>query len=206
MSYKKNSIISSRKDDRLSDDDWALKFERALEKNAVQPVSNDRSVYDQINSIMNGKSKYSSVQAAVDDMKKRSGLTDYLNKITVSKTQETNKIATQQDKQPNKQPELFVKYPEVKQTFQNYVTSTRGNLPIPAIVDKVRSIHRNDVLDQGLWEEEDLLKAIHRMNLVEEIKYTHQDKDLNLGKGDMSDSDFDQSNSDAFLSLTPVKM
>ena len=42
--------------------------------------------------------------------------------------------------------------------------------------------------------------------ILEEIKYTHQDKDLNLGKGNMSDSEFDQSNSDAFLSLTPVKM
>src|ERR1022692_417356 len=70
-SNRHQSVIT-RQSDNESDDHWLKAFENNLQKGAVQPYSND-SVFEQINSIMNGKSKYTSVQNAVESMLERSG-------------------------------------------------------------------------------------------------------------------------------------
>ena len=73
------AVISRNADDGIEENHWLKQFEKKLEKGAVQSRPAD-SIYDQINSIMNGKSKYPSVAAAVEDMKERSGLIAYLKK------------------------------------------------------------------------------------------------------------------------------
>lgn len=69
----------------------ADQFEANLNKDAVQPRRVDESIFNQINSIMNGKSKFTSVDAAVRDMQDRSGLTAYLKKS--ESQEEVKKIA-----------------------------------------------------------------------------------------------------------------
>lgn len=208
------AVISRNSESYIDEDNWLNRFEKSLQKDAVQPKRVDQSIFEQITTIMNGKSKYPSVQAAVDDMKNRSGLTAYLDKMNkvsnedpsiVKKTASDNNGAI--DKKITMSPIIFSKCPKVRDTARNYIQSTRGNLPVPAIIDKIRSIHSGDVSEAKDWEDDKLIRAISRMNLEEKSKAHPGNEDYNnLGKeDDTNDSDIDPSNMDAFHSLTPVK-
>src|SRR5277367_3622508 len=88
--------ITRNSDENISEDHWLKQFEKSLQKSAVQPKT-QQSLFDQINNIMNRTSKHSSVEAVVDDMKERSGLTAYLKKAEIEEPQEmsaTKKVAT----------------------------------------------------------------------------------------------------------------
>lgn len=209
------SVISRHSDSYIDEDNWMNRFEKSLQKDAVQPRSTDKSIFEQISSIMNNKSKYPSVQAAVDDMKNRSGLTAYLehmNKVSNEETSKVTKKASDENNVMKKRVELspivIKKCPKIAETIRNYVENTRGNLPIPAIIDKIRSIHQNDVSEASDWEDDNLLRYVSKMNLTEKSKHGNADHGYgNLGKRDDSnDSDIDPSNSDAFFALNPVKM
>ncbi|MCX6822060.1 MAG: hypothetical protein NTW30_04760, partial [Candidatus Aenigmarchaeota archaeon] len=87
------SVISRNADECEGDDHWLKQFQKQLvEKQAVQPKPVDSFLFDQINSIMNGKSKYPSVAAAVEDMRERSGLSAFLEK-TSNEDNENSKLA-----------------------------------------------------------------------------------------------------------------
>lgn len=83
------SLVNRHADDHIDEDHWLKQFESTLQKGAVQPYQS-QSLLDQIHSVMNTKSKYPSVQAAVDDMQERSGLKAYLAKI--NKTSENDEM------------------------------------------------------------------------------------------------------------------
>jgi len=209
------SVVSRNSDSYIDEDNWLNRFEKSLQKDAVQPKKVDQSIFEQITTIMNGKPKYPSVQAAVDDMKNRSGLTEYLNNINKTSKEEsvkTKKTASDNngaiDKKVPMSPIVFAKCPRAKETARNYITSTRGNLPVPAIIQKIKSIHGGDVSDASDWEEDGLVRAISKMNLEEKSKNYADDMHYsNLGKGDdTNDTDIDPSNMDAFHALNPVKI
>ena len=208
-------IISRQSDNKIDEENWLSKLQKNLIKDAVQPKHVDNNLFHQINTIMNGKSKYPSVQAAVEDMMNRSGVTAHLakmNKTSIEST-ETTKVAESVNSDQNNTidkniPIVIRKVPNIKNTIQNYIRDTKGNLPIPAIVEKVRSIHRNDVSEAKDWDDDNLMRLISEMNL--EAKRTNSDsfqQYQNLGSRDQSnDSDIDPSNSDAFHALNPVKL
>lgn len=213
---RQQSVISRHSDSQMDEDNWINKLEKTLQKDAVQPRNVDKSVFEQITTIMNGKSKYPSVQAAVDDMKNRSGLTAYLNNINKVSSDEDEKILNKKtasdnnkamDKKVNMQPIVFTKNPRVSETARNYIATTRGNLPVPAIIDKIRSIHQKDISNASDWEDDKLVRSISRMNLEEKAKNNGSENEYNnLGKSDDSnDAEIDPSNMDAFHSLNPVK-
>ncbi len=72
---------------------WLRDFADSLEKSAVEPMRNEPTLYDQISSIMGGtsKSKYPTVAAAVEDMKKRTGLAQLLNQTVGSEKNQKKK-------------------------------------------------------------------------------------------------------------------
>lgn len=305
------SVINRNSDEKIEEDHWLKQFEKNLQKGAVQPYYG-QSLFDQINSVMNSKSKYPSVQAAVDDMQERSGLKAYLekmNKISEEETSETKKTASnallsaaksgnwnlfgklmgqidnangnrqkaveviitmrynkdpdlaaievpksdwinftfgygegaklspeQQkadikftesvlknlsnrmkkatdnnkaiDKKVDLQPIIIKKFPSIASTINNYIRQTKGNLPVPAIIDKIRSIHQSDVSDAKDWEDENLLRLVSKLNL--EAKSSNPDNFVsyqNLGTHDnLDDSEIDPSNTDAFHALNPAKI
>lgn len=211
--YKRSQpVISTQSSDR--DDYWFKKFEETLEKSAVQPRSVDRSLFDQINSIMNNKSKHTSVEAAVEDMKERSGLTAYLTKL--NKTSEEVEISSKKiasdnnqaiDKKVDLTPLVIKKFPSIKNTLENYIKDTRGNLPVPAIIDKIRSIHQKDVSESKDWDDDNLIRLVSKLNLQAKSENPDTFKNYeNLGTRDiMNDSDIDPSNLDAFHILNPAK-
>src|SRR5277367_2773358 len=92
------SVVTRQSDAENNDDHWLKQFENSLQKNSVQS-RDSANLFDQINSIMNTKSKYPSVQAAVDDMMHRSGLSDYLDNVKLSEHNESPKKTAQQAQQ-----------------------------------------------------------------------------------------------------------
>lgn len=205
------SIISRHIDDNIDSDHWLKQFEKKLEKNAVQPKNVDQSLFDQINSIMNNtQSKYPSVAAAVEDMKERSGLTAYLQKI-----QDINKVSVEEGQNKkialdastnNKLPDVIQKCPAIKRTLENYINDTGGNLPIPAIIEKIKSIHRNDVSSSKDWDDEKLIYFVSNLNLkAKKNNPATYENYHNLGSQDRdTNAEIDPSNTDAFHSLNPV--
>lgn len=218
------SVISRNADDKIEEDHWLKQFHKKLEKGAVQSKSIENSFYDQINSIMNGKSKYTSVDAAVSDMKDRSGLTAYLDKLNkVSEDNESNNTTTKTaaseteednnsviDKKihfENVEPIIIKKCPKIKNTLENIIQSSSGNLSLPAIIDRLRSIHQSDISDGKDWEDQGLIIYVSRLNLKEKGKHSHDTDESHLGMRDSSSTDdIDPSNTDAFNSLNPAKI
>jgi len=201
------SVVNRHSDEGYSEDHWLREFENKLQSTAVQPRGN--SLYDQITSIMNTKSKYPSVQAAVDDMMHRSGLSTYLEnvkesqeKIPNQKTSKTAQLAA------NTQPDIL-KVPGLQRTLENIIKETRGNLPISAIIARLQSMFSKDTPDEKVWEDERLLRLVSQLNLQAKTNNPSVFENYDtLGKGDHStaDSDIDASNTDAFNALMPAKI
>lgn len=205
------TVINRTSDESIGEDNWLTQLAKTLEKSAVQPKSVDSSMFDQINSIMNSKSKYPNVAAAVEDMKERSGLKAYLDKLsadkTVKKASDDNNAFIKKVETKEMMPVIFKKCPQIKTTFENYVKENKGNLPVPAIIDKIRSIHQSDVSDARDWDNDDLIKFVSKLNLKAKADNPALGmNEHNLGTiDDMNDSEIDPSNTDAFYALTPVK-
>lgn len=213
------SVVSRNTDEHISEDHWLKQFENTLQKGAVQPKS-QQSLFDQINSIMNGSgSKHTSVQSAVDDMMQRSGLTNYL-KVSEQETPKT-KTASDQNNDFDKDlpvepkqkdtttPDVIRTNPNVLKTLENYIRATRGNLPIPAIIDKIRSIHHADVSEDKAWDDDKLIRLVSRLNLEAKKNNPASYEDYNnlaVGDRDNAESDVDPSNTDAFNALMPAKI
>ncbi len=213
--YQRHSpVVNRQADESIGEDHWLKQFEKTLQKGAVQPKT-QQSLFEQINSIMNGKSKYPSVEAAVQDMQERSGLTAYLDKINKSSgdTSAAKKVEASDnqdcfEKRVKGIPIVIRKHPGVRQTLENYIKDTKGNLPVPAIIDKIRSIHQGDVSDAKDWDDEDLIRLVSRMNLAAKTQNPSLYQGYsNLGRRDPgADSEIDASNTDAFNALTPAKI
>jgi len=203
-------VVNRQSDENISEDHWLKQFQKTLEKGAVQP-RHQQSLFEQINSIMNTKSKYPSVEAAVDDMKERSGLTAYLTQVQAeveAPAVKTKTAADVNDAMKKRVPMVIQKHPPIQKTLENCIHDSKGNLPIPAIIDRVRSIHQSDVSDAKDWDQDELAFLVSDLNLKAKQNNpdTYQDYN-NLGSRDSaSDSEIDPSNSDAFYALAPAKL
>jgi hypothetical protein len=100
-------------------------------------------------------------------------------------------------------PILFKKVPSILKTLENYIQDTKGNLPIPAILEKIKSIHSKDVSDARDWDDEKLLAWISNEKLKHQSN-NPVDNYQNLGFQDNSITDANDSNTDMFNSLMPA--
>lgn len=211
------SVVNRQSDEGYSEDHWLKQFEDKLQKTSVQPRG--ENLYDQISSIMNTKSKYPSVQAAVDDMMHRSGLTSYLKDVKVAEeksSSKTMKLAQDQNeerhghkKDDHKIPQVIKEKPSIQRTLENIIKETRGNMPVPAVIARLHALHAKDISDEGAWEDEKLIRLVSQCNLKAKTDNPgNYDSFDNLGQGDhsTSDRDIDPSNTDAFNALMPSKI
>jgi hypothetical protein len=166
---------------------------------------------------MNGKSKYPSVQAAVDDMMQRSGLTDYLQTKTSSKeespTGKPRKTAQDQNHSKHhhdsKTPQVIKEKQSILRTLENIIKETRGNMPVPAVISRLRALHAADVSNEAAWDDERLIRLVSNYNLqAKKDNPGVYDNFDHLGTGDhaSTDRDVDPSNTDAFNALMPAKI
>ncbi len=212
-----SSVISRQADESIEEDHWLKRFEKSLLKDAVQPVR-QQSLFDQITDIMNNKSrsKHSTVEGVVQEMQERSGLIAYLDKINKTSTDDGSSAKTVTasdnqsafDKKVDMTPIVIKKKPEILKTFRNFIEDSKGNLPISAIIDKVKGIHRNDCSDAKDWDDDNLIVLVSRLNLeAKKNNPSNFQNDSNLGRRDLGASDdIDPSNTDAFFALTPAKI
>jgi hypothetical protein len=211
VKHRSQPIVQRQSEANESEGHWLQQFENNLQKGAVQPRE-PSSIFDQINSIMNGnnsRSKHTSVDAAVEDMKERSGLTAYLNTIhaQVSTTQaEVTKTA--QDSTVNNKVLVFQKCPQASKTLDNIITSSNGNLPVPAIIERLRNIHANEVPDEKDWDDDNLILETSKRNLMAKQSNPGNFQNFqHLGEVDtLATSDVDASNTDFFHALAPTKI
>jgi hypothetical protein len=157
------SPVIQRSDYHDSSSDIAHAMEQSLQakldKQSVQPY-NPNSIYDQITSIISGtKPKYPSVADAVKDMQERSGFASYTQQANDFKT--AKQANTEPSERKSHGPKLFEKVPQIKDTFDNYITDTRGHVSVPAILERVRAIHKRDV-DDAEWTDDNLLQYINQ--------------------------------------------
>ncbi len=202
------SVVNRQSDEGYSEDHWLRQFENSLQKTSVQPRG--ENLYDQISSIMNKKSKYPSVQAAVEDMMHRSGLTSYLKDVKVAEEKSTKKtMKLAQSQNDPKTPQVIKEKPSIQRTLENIIKETRGNMPVPAVISRLHSLHAKDISDESAWDDERLIRLVSQCNLKAKTdnpgSYDNFD---NLGQGDHStaDRDIDPSNTDAFNALMPSKL
>jgi hypothetical protein len=197
-SYRTQPSISRTEDEPS----WMTEFANNLEKNSVEPREKveQRSLYDQISSIMGVKSKYPTVEAAVEDMQERSGIKAYWQRVKakaeqIKQAQDANEVS------------LFTKCPQIKDTINNCIEDSHGNLSLPSIVERIKTIHRADVGDASDWDDPTFLKYVNDKNI--EVKRRHPDTEVNpggLGKIHQYDKEeLSPSNNDIWHSLMPSK-
>jgi hypothetical protein len=152
---------------------WFNDFISNLEKEAVKSKKEDYSLYQQINDVISGKSKYSNVEEAVKDMAKRTGLSDMLNK---KEAQEKKKV--------------FDEIPELKIFVDNYVEDRPGTSVDAVIHDlvKIRSI-KEKLPENGDVPEEIKLYINDKIKERENKSHSKDHNDLQLGKIDLSVDD-----------------
>jgi hypothetical protein len=204
------SVVSRHADAQKDEDNWFGKLENSLIKDAVQPKKQDDYLFHQINTIMNGtKSKYSTVEEAVEEMKARSGYSNHVTKIKVSENEGSNKkvAADTNEAKPKKPsiPTVIQKCPQIKDTLENFIRDTKGNVSIPAIIEKVKNIHNKDVSNDKDWDEDSFIRLVSQLNLkAKQQNPANYETHTNLGAQDqLGDNDIDASNTDAFHALMP---
>ena len=176
--YTRNQSIISRDDSAIESRDktpsWFNDFANSLEKESAKPKSQDYSLFDQINNILGNKSKYSTVAEAVEDLQKRTGLYDFLQK----KQANNNKYSNIQ---------IFKDIPILKIYIDNYIDDRPGTFVSAVIHDlmKIKSI------TEKLPQSGDLPEEVKRYisDKIAEAKESIKQNDseyMNLGRLDLS--------------------
>ena len=193
-----NFKIGKTSEEDKTESHWADSLFEELTKIAVQSKTVDSYLFDQISSIVGTKSKYSSVEEAVKEMQERSGLTAYLKTSTENIKQKIAQVEPTQPTDPSL-PEVIRANPKIKETFENVISSTKGNLPFQAIVDRVKPFY--PTVDNKNWDEDKLKIFVSKMNLAEKQKHSQESHDHNLGKDQYISEDSHNEDNDIFSAL-----
>jgi superfamily I DNA/RNA helicase len=168
---------------------WFNDFVSNLEKNSVQ-TKKELSTFEQINQILGNKSKYSTVEEAVMDMQKRTGLYDYLRTKSA---------------QEHKEHALFDTIPELKTYIDNFVKDRPG-VSVDAVVhDILRYPPIKEKLPNSDDVPSDIKEYINGQILEAKKSHSHSGEDLNIGKMDLSTDENTAKDNDPFGGCTPHK-
>jgi hypothetical protein len=172
---------------------WLEDFASNIEKNSVHSKKEDDNLYNQINSILGNKSKYSTVDEIVLDMQKRTGLFDLLQK--------------KRSNAEKKMPEIFSAAPEMKTFIDNYVEERPGTSVIAVVHDLLKMNSVRDKLPQPDDVPDDVKHYIN--DKIGEANLLHpaetKGDDLNLGKLDLSVDDNVAADNNPFSGCEPKR-
>jgi len=199
---------------------WLESFANNVNKTAVE-VARERndSFFDQISNIMggNGKSRFATVESVVEDMQKRTGLAEYLNKLQASaEDNKKNRLMAaaefiNSDKNFNENseiPDAVKKNSDVKSFIDHFVNSKHGKVSKHAVLFELENLFSNsDNIEKKDFQDPNLLTYIQ--NKIEEIlktspsfdDYSNMGKSINFESQDKDDS----LNNDAFHFANPAK-
>lgn len=176
---------------------WFNEFSKNLEKEAVKSKREDYSLFDQINNILGNKSKYSSVEEAVLDMQKRTGLFDVLSKRKEASAQLAKKYANS---------EYINNIPGLKAFIDNYVEERPGTSVEAVVHDLLKFKPIKSKLPEG-----DIPLEVRKYinDKIYEVSIMHprpEENNLNLGKTDLSQDENTNSDNDPFGGCEPTKV
>lgn len=177
---------------------------------------NGESFVDRISAMMGnvrGVNRFSSVEQVVLDMQKRTGLSDYLKKVT-SESEEVNKKLSTASTEPvidnadSEYPEILSKFPiETQKNIINFIRNNVkthfGNTSVQAVQYELSSVFNNKGLLPRDVEDSKLKQLIHSIISRERSIHGEHDSVVNeLGRDvGISIDDDDDSNSNYFASM-----
>ncbi len=186
---------------------WFREFASNLQKTSVQSADADRSMFDQISDILGTKSRYATVDEAVQDFQKRTGLAQYLQMCEADQA-EVSKVASAEmpdlEADESQFPTLLKDHPEIQEFIENFIHARKGHIHGPAVTESIRIIFRNKNFSSDELEDKHLRKYISDKIADEKSKNDHHEEPIgDLGKLDHSaPSDEAQ---DAFAIIAPAK-
>lgn len=188
---------------------WLNDFAASLHKTSVQSADADRSMFDQISEILGGpKSRYATVDEAVQDFQKRTGLAQYLQmceaeQAEVTKVAGIGELADMNDAD-GKLPKLLEEHPEIQSFIENFVRDRKGFIHGPAVIESIRIIFRNENFSSDELEDKYLRKYISDRIMDEKSKHEEKAPPVgDLGKLDYSAHSGEAQ--DAFAIIMPAK-
>jgi len=131
--------------------------------------STSNSIYDEISAILNNsKSKFSSVEEAVKDLKERTGLDIYLESFASIK-----------------EPEIFKKIPEMRIFIENYIEDHPGTSIESVVYEILNKDHFKEQLPDNSDVENEVKQFIN--NKLSDVYVTLPDNiNMHVGKVDQS--------------------
>jgi hypothetical protein len=179
---------------------WLESFADTLDQNgnpktAVEVARNreTESVADQINAIMGGGIKHSTVEDAVLYYQERTGLATYLKQVNSG----LKASASDETLESKELPKLFEDHPEIKFFIDNLVKTRHGNIVIPAITQEISDTYKLEGVNEADINDPALLGYIS--SLIGEVQGKKNNSEShNIGKGVGIDPEIDDCNSNAF--------
>ena len=166
---------------------WMDDYLEAVKKYSVKTKKEDDALFNQINSILGiNKSKYSSVEEAVLDMQKRTGLLDLLQK-----------------KASEVEPQLFSKAPNLKTFIDNHVSSFPGT-SVDAVVFNIMKVPSFKSIIPSGEDVDDDVKGYINSKIMQANPNSRDLGDLNFGKADVEIDALTVKDNNPLNILTPV--
>jgi hypothetical protein len=197
--------------------DWLDRFakEQVEKEKSISTVvdqareRNQKSMLDQISYVIDKKPRHASVESIVQEMQERTGLTEYIKRLSVTNS-EQKKTAQEDEKSKVDQEKVLAQFDaELKKkilTFiKNQLESTRSNISDQAIIEGLaRSV---ELKKMGLHEEDisndDFRAMINQMK--EDVQKSNPSQNANEDRlfGKEIAEPFDGSNEDVFKNMQP---
>lgn len=197
--------------------DWLDSFARKIEEASKSPtnavdvarVRDQRSLLDQISSIVSRQAK-GSVEDKVQEYQDKTGLKEYLRRMSAIKEEERKKLA--QESTVGELPESFNNFPEklrndIKTFIRNKCETHHGNIQVPALVEEVsRTFRQAGVQPQDVNDMQFEKFISDQIARAKSRSPSSDEHNTNLGLGvGVDNNSIDSANLDVFEGLTPVK-
>lgn len=198
--------------------DWLDAFAKKIEEASKSPATaveqararDQRSLVDQISLIMSRHvSNSSSVEDKVQEYQDKTGLREYLRRMSEAKNFQQKKTAQEEIE---KLPSNFDKFSDkIKDDIKNFVRNKcethHGNIQVPALVEEVsRTFRQVGVQPQDINDMQFEKYISDQITKAKKRSPTSDEHNVNLGLGvGIDNNNIDSANLDVFEGLTPVK-
>jgi len=214
---ERNGVNSAYEYDRSEPcPDWLSRFAdeyaQTESKTAVEVMrerDEQSSIFERMNTIMNGAptSPYSSVEEAVTDYQKRTGLVEYQKLAIAQEIIDAGNSEDAEKKTPELEtPELLKTNPQIG-TFISNVLDTQYGIQLPAILHGIMEMFGREVRESDL-DSPDLVRYINQL-VQSKNRKPYDSSDISIGRGIGTETEvyeLNDPNRDPFIGLMPKRM
>lgn len=203
VNYKINRMNPGANElDRGDGDDWLYRMIDQMDKNAGKTaveVARERTenITDKIRSIVNNTyfpSRYSSVEEAVEDYQKRTGLLEYQKKSFAQEIIDAG----------NDMPSLIKRFPGIESFIENLLT-TNPFIQLPAVLQSVFEVYSRRGVTRSDVDDAEFASYVNDMIIAHGKSLPYEDHQIGQGVGIRNDYLHNDSNRDPFINLEPKR-